>query len=82
MAKFQFFEDLSNKISDMVSNSPANDVRSNVNALLQGAFTKMELVSREEFDAQAEVLRLTREKLNFLENKLTMLESELQKNNN
>jgi BMFP domain-containing protein YqiC len=35
----------------------------------------MELVSREEFDVQAEVLRNTREKLNQLEVKLAELES-------
>lgn len=81
MTKLQFFDDLSNKISELVGSSPAADVRANINALLQGAFTKLELVSREEFDAQAEVLRLAQEKLTMLENKLITLESELHKNN-
>ncbi len=81
MNKLQFFEDLSHKINDLVKNSPANDMRINLNALLQGAFSKLELVTREEFDAQSEVLQLTREKLIFLEKKLSELESVLQKNN-
>ncbi|MDP3087447.1 MAG: accessory factor UbiK family protein, partial [Methylotenera sp.] len=38
-------------------------------------FTKMEFVSREEFDVQAEVLRNTRQKLELLEIKLTELEA-------
>jgi len=72
--------EISNKIKEIVSDSPLADAEKNIHALLKGVFTKMELVSREEFDVQAEVLRNTREKLNQLEAKLTELES-LQKNN-
>ena len=61
--------------------SPAADVEKNLRALLQGAFTKLELVSREEFDVQAEVLRHTKQKLEYLEAKLVELESLLQKSN-
>lgn len=78
----QFFDDLSIKIRDVMKSSPAGDLESNLNALLQGMFTKLELVSREEFDVQADVLRHTREKLNMLETKLAQIESVLQKNNN
>lgn len=72
--------EISNKIKEIVSDSPLADAEKNIHALLKGVFTKMELVSREEFDVQAGVLRNTREKLNQLEAKLTELES-LQKNN-
>ena len=44
------FQDLSNKIKDIVNSSPLADVDKNVNALIKGALTKMELVTREEFD--------------------------------
>ncbi len=67
--------EISNKINDMIKNSPLADIEKNVNALIKGAFTKMELVSREEFDVQAEVLRNTREKLAKLEAKLAELEA-------
>ena len=67
--------EISNKINDMIKNSPLADVEKNVNALIKGAFTKMELVSREEFDVQTEVLRNTREKLEILEKKLAELEA-------
>jgi len=67
--------EISNKIKEMVGNSPLGDIEKNVNALLKGAFTKMELISREEFDVQAEVLANTRRKLVLLEAKVAELEA-------
>jgi BMFP domain-containing protein YqiC len=67
--------EISNKIKGIVNDSPLGDVEKNIHALLKSMLTKMELVSREEFDVQAEVLRNTREKLNQLEVKLAELES-------
>ena len=70
----QFVEDLSSKLRETLSKSPAGDLEKNIHALLQSAFTKLALVSREEFDVQAEVLRQTREKLDALEKQLSALE--------
>lgn len=81
MINTQFFEDLSNRIREITKSSPAGDLEKNLRALLQGAFTKLELVSREEFDVQAELLRRTRQKLEMLEAKQAELEALLQKNN-
>ena len=69
--------EISNKIREIVNGSPIADVEKNINALIKGALTKMELVTREEFDIQAEVLRNTREKLTLLEKKLIELESQI-----
>ena len=69
-----FINDLSNKIRELVKNSPLDDMDKNIHALIQGAFTKLELISREEFDVQAEVLLNTRDKLTLLEAKLAELE--------
>jgi BMFP domain-containing protein YqiC len=69
--------EISNKIRELISNSPVADLEKNINALIKGVFTKMELVSREEFDVQAEVLRNTREKLAKLEMQLAELEEKL-----
>ena len=77
MFNSQVITDISNKIRELVKNSPLEDVDKNIHALIKGAFTKMELVSREEFDVQAEVLRNTREKLAKLEAKLAELEEKL-----
>ena len=70
MKNLAFIEDLSLKIKEAVKNSPAGDLEKNIHALLQGMFTKLELVSREEFDVQAEVLRQTKEKLAALEKQI------------
>lgn len=69
--------EISNKIKEIVSDSPLGDAEKNIHALLKGVLTKMELVTREEFDVQAEVLLNTREKLNQLEAKLAELDSQL-----
>ncbi|MCF8158891.1 MAG: accessory factor UbiK family protein [Burkholderiaceae bacterium] len=74
MMSLSFIENLSIKIKEALANSPAGDLEKNIHALLQSAFTKLALVSREEFDVQAEVLRKTREKLDALEKQLSALE--------
>ncbi len=75
MLNSQVIKDLSSKIKEMAESSPLGDAEKNIHALIQSAFTKMELVSREEFDVQAEVLRNTREKLTLCEERLAELES-------
>lgn len=75
MLDAQKINEISNKIKEVVSSSPLGDVEKNLNALLKGMFTKMELVTREEFEVQAEVLRNTRQKLELLEARLAELES-------
>ena len=69
--------EISSKIIEMIKSSPLADVEKNINALIKSAFTKMELVSREEFDVQTEVLNNAREKLVLLEAKLAELEQKL-----
>lgn len=70
-------EDLSNKIKEMVQSSPLADMDKNIHALIKGALTKMELVTREEFDVQTEVLRHAHEKLASLEAELIALEAQI-----
>ncbi|GDX54624.1 hypothetical protein LBMAG28_10980 [Methylophilaceae bacterium] len=67
--------ELSNKIREIVKDSPLPDIEKNIDALLKGMFTKMELVTREEFDVQTEVLKRTRQKLEELEKKLFEIEA-------
>ena len=80
MISTEKLNEISNKIKEVVSGSPLGDVEKNMHALLKGVFTQMELVSREEFDVQAEVLRNTRQKLEQLEVKLAALEALAQAN--
>lgn len=50
------------------------DMENNIRATLQSTFQKLDLVTREEFDVQAEVLNRTRAKIEALEKKLADLE--------
>jgi hypothetical protein len=53
------------------------DLEKNVRAILQGAFSKLNLVTRDEFDAQLAVLQRTRRKLEELEKNLASLEQKI-----
>jgi ubiquinone biosynthesis accessory factor UbiK len=68
------WEDLSAKIREVIEKSPAKDVEKNLRAMMESVFTRLNLVTREEFDVQAQVLARTREKLTELEAKLAELE--------
>ena len=70
----KLFEDFSARLSAIVAASPVADVEKNARALLAAFFTKLDLVSREEFDIQAQVLQRTREKLKALEERVARLE--------
>ena len=58
-----------------------DDIEKNLRATLNASFSKMDLVTREEFDIQASLLSRTREKLEGLQEKLSTLEEQLEKNN-
>ena len=70
-------QNLSNKIRNLIKDSPINDIEDNINALLKSTFTKMDLVTREEFDVQTGVLKKTREKLEKLEEQLSKIEKNI-----
>lgn len=75
MLNARIIEEISSKISQMLASTPAADLERNLNALLRGVFTKLELVTREEFDVQTQVLQRTRAQLEVLEKRLAELES-------
>jgi hypothetical protein len=75
MLNEKLFQDLNARLSELIASGPAKDVEKNVRALLSGFFTRLDLITREEFDVQSEVLRRTREKLEQLEAKVAQLES-------
>ncbi len=54
------FNDFQAKLSELLKNSPAKDVERNVKAMLSQGFSKLDLVTREEFDTQTQVLVRTR----------------------
>lgn len=75
MLSQKLFEEISNKISETIAASPAKDLEKNIKSLMASTFTRMDLVTREEFDVQQEVLARTREKLALLETRLAKLEA-------
>lgn len=70
----KIFEELGNKVSELLATTPAKDMEKNVKAMLSSAFAKLDLVSREEFEVQRELLARTRERLEALEKKLAEAE--------
>ncbi|OGS98684.1 MAG: phosphoheptose isomerase [Gallionellales bacterium RIFCSPLOWO2_12_FULL_59_22] len=76
MSDTKFFDELSAKLSELVKNSPARDIEKNARALLMQGFAKLDLVTREEFDIQAEVLARARQQLTTLEARVAQLEAQ------
>lgn len=77
MDKPNFFDDLQSKINQVLENSPAKDIEKNMKAMLSQGFARLDLVTREEFDIQAQVLAKTRAKLEALETRVAELEAQL-----
>jgi len=74
MTTQNLFEEIDRKLKDVLARGPAADLEKNLRALLASAFGRLDLVTREEFDVQREVLARTRAKLAELEAKLAELE--------
>lgn len=72
-----FFNDLQGKINQALESTPAKDIERNVKAMMTQGFSKLDLVTREEFDIQAQVLAKTRAKLEALELRVVELEARL-----
>lgn len=75
--KPSFLQELQSKINQVMQQSPAKDLEKNMKAMLNQGFSKLDLLTREEFDVQAEVLARTRAKLEALEARVAELENRL-----
>ena len=73
----RFLDELNKKIGELFAASPAKDLEKNTRALLSSAFSRLDLVTREEFDVQQEVLARTREKLQQMEVRIAEMERSL-----
>lgn len=76
MLNAKFFDEISAKLSEAMASSPAKDFEKNARALLASAFAKLDLVTREEFDVQTQLLSRTQEKLAVLEARVAALEAQ------
>lgn len=68
------FQELDRKLPGVRDMLPKKEMQ----AALQSALSRMDLVTREEFDTQAAVLQRTRERLEQLEQQLAELEKQTQ----
>jgi len=71
----QSIDDLLARVGEAIRNSPAQDVERNVKALLSSGLARLDLVSRTDFDVQAQVLARTRAKIEALEARVVALEA-------
>lgn len=76
MLNANIFNELSEKLHEAVNSSPVKDAEKNVRALLAQGFAKLDLVTREEFDVQTQVLAKAREQLMALEARVAELEAQ------
>jgi BMFP domain-containing protein YqiC len=73
------FDQLAQQIGNLFgqSNVP-QDIQRNLRALIQSGLAKMDVVTRDEFAAQAAVLERTRSKLDLLETQLAELTKQME----
>jgi ubiquinone biosynthesis accessory factor UbiK len=67
--------DLSARLAELAAANPARDLQKNFRGMLSSAFARMDLVTREEYDVQVQVLARAREKLAALEARVAELEA-------
>jgi ubiquinone biosynthesis accessory factor UbiK len=71
----KLLDEINDKLKAVMAQSPAADLERNLRAMLGAAFARLDLVSREEFDIQREVLARTRARLTELEKQVAALEA-------
>ena len=71
----KLLSELSARLAALAADNPAKDLEKNVRALLSSALARLDLVSREEYEIQSQVLARAREKLAALERRVAELEA-------
>lgn len=74
MQNQKLLDEINERVRAVLAQGPAADIEKNMRAMLTALFSRLDLVTREEFDVQRQVLIRTREKLAQLEAKLAELE--------
>ena len=75
MAASRLLDELGSRLSELAANSPAKDIEKNVRALLSSGFSRLDLVTREEFEVQGALLERAQEKIAELEKRVATLEA-------
>ena len=74
MAMNRAFEALQGRLSGILDSTPAQEIERNAKAILGGAFSRLDLITREEFEIQARLLQRTQEQLAAVTARLARLE--------
>lgn len=72
-----FFSQLQQNVSDLIASSPAADLEKNMKAFIGQAFTRMDLLTRDEFDTQITLLERALARISALEHRVQTLEAQL-----
>ncbi|MDR0703132.1 MAG: accessory factor UbiK family protein [Azoarcus sp.] len=75
MSTLRFVDEIGARLSGLAEGTPIRDIEKNLKALAAGAFSRLDLVSREEFEVQRELLARARERLAALEARVAALEA-------
>lgn len=70
----EWLDDFQKNISDLIARSPAADIERNVKAFMAQTFSRLDLVTREEFDIQAQLLEKALQRITALESRVDQLE--------
>ena len=77
MQKNPWFEEFQKNVADLIARSPAADIERNVKAFMGQTFTRMDLITREEFDIQVSLLGSAQARIQALESQLQALEQRI-----
>ncbi len=69
-----FLDDLQQRVTALLQQTPAADLQKNLKALLTQQFARLDLVTREQFDVQSELLASAQARLAALERRLVEIE--------
>jgi len=69
-----FLQEMQQRVSALLQNTPAPDIEKNMRALLQQGLGKLDLVTREDFELQGQLLERLREQVATLEARVAALE--------
>lgn len=76
IAPNQWLDDFQKNLSDLLAKTPAADIERNVKALMAQTFSRMDLITREEFDVQTDLLARALERVQALESRIQALEQQ------
>jgi len=79
IAPNQWLDDFQKNMSELLAKTPAADIERNMKALMAQTFARMDLITREEFDIQADLLARALERVQALESQVQALEQRLDK---